>query len=265
MIQKLSLIFGCSGKCRYLAGQNIINMKRIYLVLVMCAALPVLLLCRCSCRSGDARASNLPAVLDVQKAMDAAACVPKGNFYKFQPGLLAIVNQIFKNDEFRTSLDFETRMAAYPQLLRENVNPSLFQETDTFKYNWKNDTIICINLWSREVVCIGGWAGDCDLISSQDTLLAYGYQPEVDIKRFKMYMNPEVKAIYYGIMRRWDKEGLDSICEYEGVICDGSVHGLSRWVIKDGVLLDLKYLRCEDISEHKIWEGLINRRKVNNR
>ena len=289
MVQKMLRMFDCSGKCRYLAGQNVVIMKQIYLVLVMCAALPMLLLCRCSCQSGNAQVSDISVVSDGQhcdsvvvisedsaqvltrqkvideRRRDNAACVPEGNYYKFQPGLLAIVNQIFTNDEFRKAMDYNTRMDAYPQLLREKVNPSLFQETDTFKYNWRNDTIICVNLWRRDVECIGGRAGDCKLISSQDTLWAYGYQPEVDIERFKIYMNPEVKAIYYGIMRRWDKEGLDSICEYEGIICDGAVHGLSRWVIKDGVLLDLKYLRCEHISEHKILKGLINRRKVNNR
>ncbi|MDE7387605.1 MAG: hypothetical protein K2N28_10780 [Muribaculaceae bacterium] len=223
-------------------------MKQIYLVLVMCAALPVLLLCRCSCQGVDARASNMPAELDIQKAIDNAACVPTGNYCKFQPGLLSIVNQAFTNDVFRKSLDFNTRMDAYPEILRGSIDSKRFNEIDTFKYNWKCDTIICINLWPRDVV---GGVGDCKLISSMDSIFFDGEEHNIDIIRQNIYMNTEVKDIYYGIMRRWDKDGLDSIC-YNGRVYDGSVHGLSRWVIKDGVLLDLKYLRCEDISEHKI-------------
>ncbi|MDE6403328.1 MAG: hypothetical protein K2K86_05940, partial [Muribaculaceae bacterium] len=182
-------------------------MKQIYWVLVMCAALPVLLFSRCSCQSVDALASNMPAVLDIHNAMDDAACVPKGNYYKLQPGLLAIVNQIFTNDEFRKSLDFDTRMHAYPEILRGSIDSKRFNEIDTFKYNWKCDTIICINLWPRDVV---GGVGDCKLISSMDSIFFDGEEHNIDIIRSNIYMNTEVKDIYYGIMRRWDKEGLDS-------------------------------------------------------
>ncbi len=170
-----------------------------------------------------------------------------GNYCLVQPGLCNIYNQILENntiinkDSCKKNFDI-----VYPHMLRMQLSEKQLKNIDTLRYNWNNDTIICKNFTD----IVTAVHSQCDLISSLDS-----------VRIFDVYDNPlfthgyvmdvRYKSKYIDVLKKWDENIINEICRSSGIFSSGSID-ISRIIIKDGKLTDVKYKTCVDIEYEKL-------------
>ncbi|MDE7385645.1 MAG: hypothetical protein K2N28_00740 [Muribaculaceae bacterium] len=218
-------------------------MKQIYLVL--CALLAVVLFVIIIYGDYRKKSVTVPAVHEtVTKPCQSDSCInPRYISYsKFQPGLLGIADQMVK--EYVNKQENDWILEVYPILLDFTM---LEQDqntiaTDTFKYNWKNDIILYINNIDVAYAC-----HKCELISSQDSVRALQMFHKIELDRS---IRTELKDNhkYLNAIKNWNKTVLDSICISNASICSSHYYYVCRLIIKNGKLVDARYIRCKHID-----------------
>ena len=214
-------------------------MKKIYLVLIGCVATVLL----------NATSPYLTAYYFRQNKQyrDSIDNLPAGNYFTMQPGLYDIANQMLEEyGRLRINKDSSDPLGAYPIILNYYISDKDKINIDTFKYNWENDIIICIN--QLDIV---GCDDSCELISSMDTLLAI----RDDTVKLNRNCNTELTSNrkYLESIKQWNDTVLNSIClPDDGHIHSGNRYSVSRLTIQKGKLIDVRTKWCKDIDSYRL-------------
>lgn len=214
-------------------------MKKIYLVLIGIAVTILL----------NATSPYLTAYYFRQNKQyrDSIDNLPAGNYFTIQPGLYDIANQMPPElGRLRINKDAFDPLGAYPIILNYYIPDNNKNNIDTFKYNWKNDMIVCVN----RLDIVGG-DDYCELISSMDTLLAI-WDDTVKLNR---NCNTELKGNrkYLESIKQWNDTVLNSIClPDDGYIHSGYSYSLSRLTIQNGKLIDVRTKWCKHIDSYRL-------------
>ncbi|MDE7473538.1 MAG: hypothetical protein K2M68_08145 [Muribaculaceae bacterium] len=161
----------------------------------------------------------------------------QGNYYLFQPGLYYIANQIRDNNNGNW---------AYPSLLNAYILEKKFNNIDTFKFNWHCDTILCKN-YSKDNN--GTFKRRCELVSSIDSVKVYSLEYDPFFTH-GFYMDDRYKDTYMRAIRHWDEKMLEEIFLPDSCFFfPPEFLTISRLVIEDGKLIDVKSMRSRGVRE----------------
>ncbi len=172
-----------------------------------------------------------------------------GNYYKLQPGLTGILDQIPKNvgrlltGYIGLSLKREAVKNIYPFLFNIKLSDKAIDNLgDTLKYNWQCDTIICHNKY-----CSDDYYLTSELISSCDTIRLYSSIPEDEyptIISHNFYVEPKFNNLYkqpfIDILKQWNPVDINYVFRIDKFESYAR-HSIFRLIVKKGVLIDLKY------------------------
>ncbi|MDE7473539.1 MAG: hypothetical protein K2M68_08150 [Muribaculaceae bacterium] len=139
---------------------------------------------------------------------------------------------------------------AYPLLLNGYIKSTDVCEIDTFKYNWQNDTILCINYCSEK----SDWF-TCQLISSMDSVSAFNNRNEDRDISMRLHRDKQVPMKFKCIpfFKEWNDSKISSICitkDYDK--SDSARLYINRFIIKAGQIIDTRYVKCDYIDHRKI-------------
>lgn len=222
--------------------------------MVLCALLALVLFAIIIYSDYQNKSITVPAVHEtVTKNSQSDSCSnPRYISYsKFQPGLLGIADQMVK--EHVNKQEDDGILEVYPKLLDFTMleQDQITNAIDTFKYNWKNDIILYINSIDVASAC-----NECELISSQDSVKAIQMFPELELDRS---IRTELKDNhkYLNAIKDWDKTVLDTICishlpDEPPTISSSYYYYISRLIIKNGRIVNARYIRCDYIDTSKI-------------
>ena len=167
---------------------------------------------------------------------------------------LTIVISPIKGQEKKLYSDIQTGLShAYDAIEMEKCNnvdmkdsitlrkirPSLFgfyvaptkTSLDTLKFNYALDTIICINTFQSMIV--GGYK--TMLWSTQDTIEGVFNYNSI------MYYAPTLNRNFYELLNKWNIRDFLQNYTTEDILLDGESSTVSRVIIKDGKIVDIKW------------------------
>ena len=159
-----------------------------------------------------------------------------GNYYLVQPGLLRIASQM--SEEYQENW-------AYPSLLNAQVDRKYLHSVDTFQFNWYCDTILCKN-YSKDNN--GNFKHNCELVSSFDSVKVYNLDDDPFFTH-GYYMDDRYKDTYMRAIRLWDEKLLDEIFLPDTCYWTHEFLTISRLIIEDGKLVDVKSMRSHGVRE----------------
>ncbi|MBD5365853.1 MAG: hypothetical protein HDR82_02370 [Bacteroides sp.] len=176
---------------------------------------------------------------------DSVDNLPYGNYYLIQPGLYSIANQMTKEEgRMRRKGDNYIPITAYPIILNILLNKNL-NNTDTLKFNWHNDTILCKN-YSKDNN--GYFTYNCEVVSSVDSMKVYNIGDDPFFTH-GFYMDDRYKDSYMRAIRHWDEKLLDEIFLPDSCYWTYESLVISRLVIENGKLIDVKSMLSRGVRE----------------
>ncbi len=214
-------------------------MKKIYFVLICFVAVVLL--------NATPQSQTMSNCEKYEQYCEDEDNLPRGNYYLLQPGLFSIANQMPKKYGgmlHKVYRDGDS-IGAYPWLLHAYVLKKNFSNIDTFRFNWHCDTILCTN-YSRD--SNGTFKHKCDLVSSIDSVKVY----DIDYDPYFIHgfhMDNRYKDTYMRAIRHWDKKLLDEIFLPDTCYWTRERLTISRFVIKNGKLTDVKSMCSYGVRE----------------
>ncbi len=172
----------------------------------------------------------------------------RGNYHLIQPGLFGILNRMPDSvGSIQINKDILPPTNAYPLIFSAKLSPNTLNNTDTLMFNWISDTIICKNS-----VFIDNSDSKCDLISSVDSMRIF-YIIEDPFFTHGFVMDMRYKERYINMIKYWDSKMIDTVCiaweQFPSTPCRICI---SRIIIKNGKLVDVKSKKCVDIEYEKL-------------
>ena len=216
--------------------------SKYYIAFSSIVILGILIISSCTKRNTNTASSNIDVPVTTTK--------PK-YYYQLQPGLFDITRRMAPIDDKMNILEnADFPHGAYPLILKGSIKSTDVCEIDTFKYNWQNDTILCINYCSEK----SDWF-TCQLISSMDSVSAFNdrdIDSDISMHHGKVKQLPmRFKCI--PVFKEWNDAEISSICITKDY--DKSYPAqlyINRLIIKDGQIIDTRYVKCDYIDHRKI-------------
>ena len=213
-------------------------MKKIYLVLIGCVVTILL--------NATPQSQTMSNFEKYERYFDSIDNLPYGNYFTIQPGLFNISNQMSEEyGSMRRKKHTIGGISAYPTLLNANVPEKYLNRIDTFRFNWHCDTILCKN-YSRDDN--GDFRHNCELVSSFDSVKVYDLDNEPYFTH-GFYMDDRYKDTYVRAIRLWDEKLLDNIFLPDSGHLTSEFLVISRLVIEDGKLIDVKSMGSYGVRE----------------
>lgn len=212
--------------------------SKYYLAFSGIVILGLLIISSCTKRNTNTKSSNID--------VPATTTKPK-YYYQIQPGLSDITRRMAPIDDKMNILEnADFPPGAYPLILKGSIKSTDVCEIDTFKYNWQNDTILCINYCYEKA----DWF-TCQLISSMDSVSAYNDRDsDISMRRDRGKQIPmRFKCI--PVFKEWNDSKISSICKNYNKSDTGQLY-INRLIIKDGQIIDTRYIKCDYIDDRKI-------------
>lgn len=214
--------------------------SKYYLAFSSIVIFGILIISSCTTRNTDTASSNID--------VPATTTKPK-YYYQIQPGLFDITRRMAPIDDKMSILEnADFPPGASPLILKGSIKSTDICEIDTFKYNWQNDTILCINYCSEK----SDWF-ICQLISSMDSVSAFNnsdIDSDISMRRDKGKRVPmSFKCI--PVFKEWNDSKISSICKNNNKSDTAQLY-INRLIIRDGQLIDTRYVKCDYIDHRKI-------------
>ena len=220
-------------------------MKKIYLLIAMTAIMSIFIT---HATSLEHKVSNFDKY---ERYFDSLDNTERGNYCLIQPGLYNILKQMPKEaGKPMLYKDIVPGPGAYPSIFGVNLTPDQLERMDTLKYNHQCDTLLCQNMSNW----VEGWA-ECRIISTLDTISVFDICSKYvffthDYVKDTIY-DSKFKSVFIDLVKNWDETKISKACITDHVseysIC------ISRLIIKNGRLIDIKYKKCSSLYLDQIY------------
>lgn len=213
-------------------------MKKIYLIIALALVLQMSLSHATTPQHAE---SNFEKY---ERYFDSLDNTVYGNYYLIQPGLYEILNQMPKEAGQATLYKYSGNPPAdaYPLIFAIRLTPDKLSKIDTLRFNPQCDTLLCRN--TTDIVSV---ETSCEVVSTIDTVRVFDISSGDPLYTHGFVYDPVDKAKLINLLKNWDEEKISKACKTHGIMSSRSI-GISRIIIKEGKLVDIKFKRCKSIE-----------------